>query len=83
MTLPLVAPSIAAGAVLSGARALGEFGATITFAGNIVGRTQTMPLAIYMALQSDTNLAIGLSLVLLAISLAVMALALRDRSERR
>lgn len=83
VTLPLVAPSIAAGAVLSGARALGEFGATITFAGNIVGRTQTMPLAIYMALQSDTNLAIGLSLVLLAISLAVMALALRDRSERR
>ncbi len=79
VTLPMVAPSLGAGAVLAGARALGEFGATITFAGNIVGRTQTLPLAIYMALQGDVNRAVGLSLVLLAISLAVMVVAFRDR----
>lgn len=79
VTLPMVAPSLAAGAVLAGARALGEFGATITFAGNIVGRTQTMPLAIYMALQGDVNVAVGLSLVLLAVSLVVMVVAMRDR----
>ncbi len=79
VTLPLIVPSLLAGAVLSWARALGEFGATITFAGNIVGRTQTLPLAIYMALQGDVNRAVGLSLVLLAISLAVMVVAFRDR----
>lgn len=79
VTLPMVAPSLGAGAVLAGARALGEFGATITFAGNIVGRTQTLPLAIYMALQGDVNRAVGLSLVLLAISLVVMVVAFRDR----
>ncbi|WP_374210527.1 ABC transporter permease [Dermatobacter hominis] len=79
VTLPAIAPSVGAGAVLAGARALGEFGATITFAGNIVGRTQTMPLAIYMALQGDTDRAVGLSLVLLAISAAVMVVAVRDR----
>ncbi len=79
VTLPAIAPSVGAGAVLAGARALGEFGATITFAGNIVGRTQTMPLAIYMALQGDTDRAVGLSLVLLAVSLVVMVVALRDR----
>lgn len=78
VTLPAIAPSVGAGAVLAGARALGEFGATITFAGNIVGRTQTMPLAIYMALQGDTDRAVGLSLVLLAVSLVVMVVALRD-----
>ncbi|MER5177519.1 ABC transporter permease [Streptomyces sp. NPDC002896] len=78
VTLPLIAPGIAAGAVLAWARALGEFGATITFAGNFPGRTQTMPLAVYLALQSDPAAAITLSLVLLAVSIAVLA-GLRDR----
>lgn len=78
VTLPLIAPGIAAGAVLAWARALGEFGATITFAGNFPGRTQTMPLAVYLALQSDPAAAIALSLVLLAVSVAVLA-GLRDR----
>ncbi|WP_406360927.1 molybdate ABC transporter permease subunit [Streptomyces sp. NBC_00715] len=78
VTLPLIAPGIAAGAVLAWARALGEFGATITFAGNFPGRTQTMPLAVYLALQSDPDAAIALSLVLLAVSIAVLA-GLRDR----
>ncbi|MFE0130504.1 molybdate ABC transporter permease subunit [Streptomyces sp. NPDC059037] len=78
VTLPLIAPGIAAGSVLAWARALGEFGATITFAGNFPGRTQTMPLAVYLALQSDPAAAIALSLVLLAVSIAVLA-GLRDR----
>ncbi|MFH9400250.1 molybdate ABC transporter permease subunit [Streptomyces sp. NPDC017638] len=78
VTLPLIAPGIAAGAVLAWARALGEFGATITFAGNFPGRTQTMPLSVYLALQNDPEAAIALSLVLLTVSIAVLA-ALRDR----
>ncbi|WP_117212925.1 molybdate ABC transporter permease subunit [Allorhizocola rhizosphaerae] len=78
VTLPLVAPGIAAGAVLCWARALGEFGATITFAGNFPGRTQTMPLAVYLALETDLQSAIVLSLILLGVSVAILA-ALRDR----
>ena len=78
VTLPLVAPGVAAGAVLCWARALGEFGATITFAGNFPGRTQTMPLAVYLALEQDLPSAIVLSLILLAVSVTVLA-ALRDR----
>jgi molybdate transport system permease protein len=78
VTLPLVSPGIAAGAVLCWARALGEFGATITFAGNFPGRTQTMPLAVYLALEQDLDAAIVLSLVLLAVSVAVLV-ALRER----
>jgi molybdate transport system permease protein len=78
VTLPLVRPSLVAGAVLCWARALGEFGATITFAGNFPGRTQTMPLAVYLALESNPEAAIVLSLVLLAVSLAVL-IGLRDR----
>ncbi|MDG4791134.1 ABC transporter permease [Micromonospora sp. WMMD1102] len=78
VTLPLVAPGIAAGAVLCWARALGEFGATITFAGNFPGRTQTMPLAVYLALETDLEAAIVLSLVLLTVSVAILA-SLRDR----
>jgi molybdate transport system permease protein len=78
VTLPLVAPGVAAGAVLCWARALGEFGATITFAGNFPGTTQTMPLAVYLELQNDPEAAIVLSLVLLAVSLATLLL-LRDR----
>ncbi|MEV6846690.1 ABC transporter permease [Actinoplanes sp. NPDC051411] len=78
VTLPLVTPGIAAGAVLCWARALGEFGATITFAGNFPGRTQTMPLAVYLALEQDLDAAIVLSLVLLVVSVVVLA-SLRDR----
>ena len=78
ITLPLVAPGLAAGAVLCWARALGEFGATITFAGNFPGQTQTMPLAVYLALETEPEAAIVLSLVLLAVSVIVLA-SLRDR----
>ncbi|WP_327035837.1 ABC transporter permease [Micromonospora ureilytica] len=78
VTLPLVAPGLAAGAVLCWARALGEFGATITFAGNYPGRTQTMPLAVYLALETDVESAIVLSLVLLVVSVGILV-ALRDR----
>ncbi|CAN5605371.1 ABC transporter permease [soil metagenome] len=78
VTLPMVAPSMAAGAVLAWARALGEFGATITFAGNIVGRTQTLPLAVYLKLEGDQEAAIALSLVLLLVSFTVLV-ALRDK----
>jgi molybdate transport system permease protein len=78
VTLPLIAPGVAAGAVLCWARALGEFGATITFAGNFPGRTQTMPLAVYLALEQDLDSAIVLSLVLLVVSVGILV-ALRDR----
>ncbi len=78
ITLPHAAPSIIAGAVLCWARALGEFGATVTFAGNLQGRTQTMPLAVFLALESDRDAAIALSLLLIAVSLAVLV-PLRDR----
>jgi molybdate transport system permease protein len=78
ITLPLIAPGVAAGAVLCWARALGEFGATITFAGNFPGRTQTMPLAVYLALEQDLDAAIVLSLVLLTVSVVILV-ALRDR----
>ncbi|HET7476087.1 MAG TPA: ABC transporter permease [Dermatophilaceae bacterium] len=78
VTLPLVLPSLLAGSVLCWARALGEFGATITFAGNSPGRTQTMPLAVYLALETDPEAAVALSLVLLVVCVAILAL-LRDR----
>ncbi|MBM6401886.1 ABC transporter permease [Phycicoccus sonneratiae] len=78
VTLPMVTPSLAAGAVLCWARALGEFGATITFAGSFPGRTQTMPIAVYYALETDPDAAVLLSLVLLLVSVAILV-ALRDR----
>ena len=79
VTLPLVRPSIIAGALLCWARALGEFGATITFAGNLPGHTQTLPLFVYVRLEgADPDAAVVLSLVLLAVSLVVLV-ALRDR----
>lgn len=78
VTLPAVRPALVAGAVLAWARALGEFGATITFAGNLPGETQTMPLAVYLALETDTGQALVLALVLVGVSFAVL-LALRDR----
>jgi molybdate transport system permease protein len=78
VTLPLVGPGVAAGAVLAWARALGEFGATITFAGNFPGRTRTMPLEVYLALETDPDAALLLSVLLLAVSVGVLVL-LRDR----
>jgi molybdate transport system permease protein len=78
VTLPLIAPSLGAGAALCWARALGEFGATITFAGNFPGRTQTMPLAVYIALETNPDGAVALSLILLAVSLVVLV-GLRHR----
>lgn len=78
ITLPLVLPSVGAGMALCWVRALGEFGATITFAGNFPGRTQTMPLAVYLQLESDPGAAFLTSLLLLAMSVAVLA-ALRGR----
>jgi len=78
VTLPLLRPAIFSGAVLCWARALGEFGATITFAGNFPGRTQTVPVAVYVALETRPESAIVLSLILLAVSLAVLV-GMRDR----
>jgi len=78
VTLPSIAPGIVAGTVLCWARALGEFGATITFAGNFPGRTTTMPLAVYLALETDPDVAVVLSLVLLLVSVVVLA-SLRER----
>ena len=78
VTLPMVLPGVGAGAVLCWARALGEFGATITFAGNFPGTTRTMPLAVYMAMQRDPETAVVLSLLLLLVSLVVLV-TLRER----
>ena len=78
VTLPLIGPSLFAGAVLCWARALGEFGATITFAGNFPGITQTMPLAVYLLLETNPEASIILSLVLLLISSLVL-IGLRHR----
>ena len=78
ITLPAIGPSLIAGSVLAWARALGEFGATITFAGNFPGKTQTMPLAVYLALESDLDAAILLSLVLVFVSFIVL-FGLRER----
>jgi molybdate transport system permease protein len=78
VTLPLVAPSLAAGAALAWARSLGEFGGTVTFAGNLPGRTQTLPLAAFLALESDLDQAVMLSMLLLFPTLLVLAL-LRNR----
>ncbi|WP_419773322.1 ABC transporter permease [Gordonia alkanivorans] len=82
VTLPLVAPSLLAGVVLAFARALGEFGATITFAGNAPGVTQTAPLAIYVSAIDDPQAAIPLSLVLVVISLVVVV-GVHSRRRRR
>ena len=78
VTLPLAVPGVVAGLVLAGARSLGEFGATITFAGSFPGTTRTMPLAVYNALQSDFEAALVLSVILLLVSVLVLVL-LRDR----
>jgi len=78
VTLPLVLPGLVAGMVLCWARALGEFGATITFAGSFPGRTRTMPLEVYLALERDPAAAVALSVLLLAVCLAVLV-GLRQR----
>ena len=78
ITIPSIVPALRSGLLLAWARALGEFGATITFAGNLGGRTQTLPLAVFVELQSDRDAAIAISLVLVAISLVVL-LTMRDR----
>jgi len=78
ITLPLVAPGVAAGSVLCWARALGEFGATITFAGNLPGTTQTMPIQVYLTLQNDPDGAILLSLILVTVCIIVLV-SLRGR----
>ena len=78
VTLPTVRPALVAGIVLAWARALGEFGATITFAGNFPGRTQTLPLLVYLGMESNPQQAIALALVLVAVSLIVLS-AFRDR----
>ncbi|MGW3830130.1 ABC transporter permease [Streptomyces microflavus] len=78
VTLPMVAPGLIAGAALTWARALGEFGATITFAGNLPGTTQTLPLQVYLLLQESPEAATSVSLLLLAIAMIVL-IALRGR----
>ena len=82
ITLPLIAPGILTGTLLAFARALGEFGATIAFVGNIPGETQTLPLALYAVLQSPGSGEMGIRLVLLSIALAVVALALSEITGR-
>lgn len=78
VTLPVIAPSLVSGLILTWARAFGEFGATITFAGNLQGRTQTLPLAVFVALESDRDAAVAISLVMVVVSLFFLIL-LRDR----
>jgi len=78
VTLPMIGPSLVAGLVLTWARAFGEFGATITFAGNLQGKTQTLPLAVFVALESEREAAVAISLLMVVVSLTVL-IALRDR----
>jgi len=78
ITLPSIKPALVAGVALAWARALGEFGATITFAGNLPGTTQTMPLATYLALESDPEAALILSMLMITVSFVVLV-GLRDR----
>lgn len=81
ITLPLAAPSLLSGLLMTWARALGEFGATIMFAGNFPGRTQTMPLAIYSGLESNLDSALALSLILVVVSFGIL-LAVRAVSPK-
>lgn len=78
VTLPMIRPSVVSGLLLTWARAFGEFGATIAFAGNLPGRTQTLPLAVFVELQGDRDAAVAVSLLMVAVSLVVLV-ALRDR----
>lgn len=78
VTVPMIAPSLRAGLVLAWARALGEFGATVTFAGSLEGRTRTLPLAVFVALESDRDTAVAISLVMVVLAMLVLV-GLRDR----
>ncbi|MBG6180243.1 molybdate transport system permease protein [Arthrobacter sp. CAN_A1] len=80
ITLPLVLPGLISGMVLSFARALGEFGATLTFAGSLQGTTRTLPLEIYLQRETDPDAAVALSLVLVVVAVLVVALAHRSRT---
>jgi molybdate transport system permease protein len=80
VTLPMAAPALASGTALSFARALGEFGATLTFAGSLQGTTRTLPLEIYLLRESDSDLALALSVVLLAVAGVVVWLATHFRA---
>ena len=75
VTLPLVLPALVSGAVLSFARALGEFGATLTFAGSLQGVTRTLPLEVYLQRETDPDAAVALSLVLVVVAVIVVAIA--------
>lgn len=79
MTLPVLAPAIAGGTALAFARALGEFGATLTFAGSLQGVTRTLPLEIYLLREGDTDLALSLAVILLAVAGLIVALSQRLR----
>ncbi len=81
VVLPLIRPALLSGVGLAWARALGELGATITFAGNFPGITQTMPIAVYIAAETDIDMAVAISVVLMAVSFGVL-LALRVGRER-
>jgi molybdate transport system permease protein len=77
VTLPMLAPALVSGTILSFARALGEFGATITFAGSLQGTTQTLPLDLYFQLENNPNAAVALSLVLVAVAIIIVSLTYR------
>jgi molybdate transport system permease protein len=81
ITLPLVLPGLASGAILAFARSLGEFGATITFAGSLQGTTRTLPLEIYLQRESDPDAAVALSLVLVVVAVLVIGLVRRPRAD--
>jgi molybdate transport system permease protein len=80
VTLPLVLPGLASGAILAFARALGEFGATITFAGSLQGVTRTLPLEIYLQRETDPQAAVALSLLLVVVAALVMVATRRSRT---
>ncbi|MFI2363375.1 ABC transporter permease [Promicromonospora sp. NPDC019610] len=80
VTLPLVLPGLVSGAVLAFARSLGEFGATITFAGSLQGVTRTLPLEIYLRRETDAQAAVALSLVLVVVAILVIGFARQGRS---
>jgi molybdate transport system permease protein len=82
VTLPLVLPGLVSGAVLAFARALGEFGATITFAGSLQGRTRTLPLEIYLRRETDAPGAVALSLLLVVVAVVVIGVTRQGRSLR-
>jgi molybdate transport system permease protein len=75
VTVPLVLPGLASGAVLAFARCLGEFGATIAFAGSLQGTTRTLPLLVYLERESDVDAAVALSLLLVVVAVVVIAVA--------